>query len=568
VSNRDLRRQADICPRPLAKKSMPNITLLLYVYAAVILLNLPVQAQAINQTQTEAISALVTRDVPDGAPGVAFGIVQDGEIVYTQYAGLANLEARTAIDAKSRFNIASNAKQFTALAILDLIEKRKLQFTTDIRTFFPGLLPQIKDPITIQHLLNHTSGLRDFYDLLSLQNITWWKKTMNNQEVITLLEQQQALNFPPGTQYLYSNSNYVLLAEIISRVTGKSFAAHMDMLFKALGMPDTSFEPDYSRIAEPVARPYFNFNTWTGYAWIWNVTGDGNLFTTLPDQLQWERIIQGKPTRAVSRRVIRQSQQLEQTTFRYGYGLEFETYRSLPVAFHHGGTGAWKATLLRFPGKQLSLVTFSNSGKTDVIDQNQKTADILLKAPNTTPAFVTQPPPDSTSIAEEELIGIYQNASGFTFRFVRKTDGIYLVRNGRNDVRLERESGSVYRQIFDPAFKQAFKRNGDGTLTVTAYYTTHAPYTLTKVEADFSQFDPQQLNGEYVNTETAVTMVIAHTTGDTFSVTIAGDDNKGFMITPWKMMVNQYQIIWNDDKTECYLQGDRIRQVRFKKIGQ
>ncbi len=334
--------------------------------------------ETLSPALKEKIEALVTRDVPKDAPGVAFGMVQDGKVIYTRYAGYASLEDRIEIDSTARFNIASNGKQFTALAILRLISQDRLSLEDDIRKFFPDLYPGVTTPIQVRHLLTHTSGIRDIYDLLSLQNITWWRTTMNNQQVLDMISDQQTLNFQPGTNYLYSNSNYILLAEIIAHVTGQPFAVYMENMFDELGMTSTRFEPDFRAIAGPVAEPYFNFDTWTGYDWIWNVVGDGNLFTTLPDQLRFEAIIQGYDTPALSREVIDKSQQKIMDEFDYGYGLEFSAYRNLPVRFHHGGTGAWKATFLRFPDQHISFVTFSNSGKTLVVDQNQLIADVVL----------------------------------------------------------------------------------------------------------------------------------------------------------------------------------------------
>jgi CubicO group peptidase (beta-lactamase class C family) len=208
----------------------------------------------------------------------------------------------TLITKDTRFNIASNGKQFTALAILVLIDEKKINLTDDIRKYLPTIYPKLNSKITIENLLNHTSGIRDVYDLWSLQGFTWWKYTFSNKDVLALIEKQQELNFLPNTKYLYSNTNYILLTAIIEKVTGKSFVVYTNDLFKKLNMPNTSFEDNYTKIRGPIAKAYFNFSTWKNYNWIWNVCGDGNIFSTLADQLQWELILQGNADNNIKNR--------------------------------------------------------------------------------------------------------------------------------------------------------------------------------------------------------------------------------------------------------------------------
>lgn len=128
----------------------------------------------------------------------------------------------------------------------------------------------VAEPITITHLLTHTSGIRDVYDLMSLQGLTWWEQAFGNHELLNLLRKQTDFNFPPGSSQMYSNSNYILLALIIEAASGESFTAFTDAMFRRLGMPNTSFVEYASAIPGPIARSYFNFNTWTTYDWIWS----------------------------------------------------------------------------------------------------------------------------------------------------------------------------------------------------------------------------------------------------------------------------------------------------------
>jgi CubicO group peptidase (beta-lactamase class C family) len=522
--------------------------------------------------QLQRLDSIATQDVPKAAPGIATGIVSNGKIVYEKLAGFANLADSALITRNSRFNIASNGKQFTALAILILVDDKKIKLTDDIRKYLPWLYPKINSTITIENLLNHTSGIRDVYDLWNLQGLTWWEHSFSNKDVLALVKKQQVLNFTPGTKHLYSNTNYILLTAIVEKVTGKSFVAYTNDLFKKLNMPTTSFENDYTKISGPIAKAYFNFDTWTTYNWIWNVCGDGNIFSTLADQLQWEQVLQGKGEVQIKRRILEKSQQLtdNSTIKNYGYGLEFGRYKGLNYKFHEGATGAWKATVVRFPGKKVSIVTLTNTGKATPNTQTRQMADVIFNLQNDAAYFVTQPARAGAFISEEDMIGTYQTGNNFTFQFEKRGSIVYLKRLGRNDVKLEREAANILHQTYDPAFKQEFKKNKKGEMEVTAYYTSHAPYTLTKVNSSWAGFNYQALNGKFLNAETNVTLEIKFVNDKNYAVIIGkSDSTKGFLISPAKLLVDNYTIVIESTgglpKT-LLLSADRIEKVKFIRV--
>ncbi len=528
------------------------------------------QVQTIfSPDQLQRLNDIAVQDVPKGAPGIATGIVSNGKIVYEKVAGFANLADSILITKDSRFNIASNGKQFTALAVLVLIDEKKILLTDDIRKYLPGLYRGIASKITIENLLNHTSGIRDVYDLWNLQGLTWWKQSFGNKAALALLEKQQALNFKPGTKYLYSNSNYILLTAIVEKVTGKSFVACTNDLFKKLNMPNTSFENDHTKIRGPVAKAYFNFDTWKTYNWIWNVCGDGNLFSTLADQLEWEQILQGKNTTKIKRRILKKSQQLtdHSTINNYGYGLEFGTYKGLKYTFHEGATGAWKATVTRFPEKAVSIVTLTNTGKCTPNTQTRQMADVVFNLKDDAKYFVTKPARVGNFISEDDMIGTYQTDNNFTFQFEKRDSFVYLKRVGRNDVQLEREAANILHQTYDANFKQEFTLNAKGEMEVTAYYTSHAPYTLTKVNSNWAGFNYRSLNGKFLNTETNVTVEIKFINDKNFDVIIGkSDSTKGLLISPTKLLVDNYVLTIEKGAGVpeiLLLSGNRIEKVKF-----
>jgi CubicO group peptidase (beta-lactamase class C family) len=517
----------------------------------------------LSAKQIELLDGIATQDVPKNAPGIATAIIQDGKVIYEKYAGFADLTDSTLIKNSTRFNIASNGKQFTALAILSLVDKKKLKLSDDIRKWFPNLYPNVKEKITIQNLLNHTSGIRDCYDLWSLQGYTWWEKSFNNYDVLTLIEKQTDLNFKPDTKYLYSNTNYILLALLAEKVTKKTFAEYTNEMFRQLNMPNTSFESDYKNIRGHIARAYFNFGTWTTYNWIWNVVGDGNIFSTLEDQIQWEKLVQGKGNSTFNNKIIAQSQNIiEGSKFtNYGYGLEFGKYKDLNYRYHEGATGAWKATTIRF-SNNISIVTLTNTGKSIPYNQTRQMADVIFDLKPEETYLVTKPTSIGTYISEDEILGTYLTDNDFAFTFENIDNKIYLKRVGRNDVELEREADNIFHQKFDQAFKQEFTKNSKGEMQVTAYYVDHSPYSLTKVNKIENGFEFKSINGDYVNSEINTTLTIKYLEGMDYEITFRNDyKTKGLLVSTNKMLVDFYSLEFQNG--ELFLNGERMRKVKY-----
>jgi CubicO group peptidase (beta-lactamase class C family) len=518
--------------------------------------------------QIKRLDSIATQDVPKGAPGIATGIVNNGKIVYERVAGYANLVDSTLITRNTRFNIASNGKQFTALAILVLIDEKKISLTDDIRKYLPTIYPRQNSKITVENLLNHTSGIRDVYDLWSLKGLTWWEHSFTNKDALELIEKQQELNFDPGSKYSYSNTNYILLTAIIEKVTGISFVAYTNDLFKKLNMPNTSFEDNYKKIRGPLAKAYFNFNKWTTYNWIWNACGDGNIFSTLADQLQWEQILQGSTDNNIKRQILERSQQLtdNSTIKNYGYGLEFGTYKGLDYKFHEGATGAWKATVTRFPNKETSIITLTNTGKSTPNTQTRQMADVIFNLNADATYVITKPDKVGSFVSDEDMIGIYLTEDNFTFQFEKREGNLYLKRIGRNDVQLEREADNILHQTYDPDFKQEFNRNEKGEMTVTAYYTSHSPYTLTKSNSDWTGYNYQALNGKFINSETNVAIKIKFVGDKSYNIKAGSQrSTKGLLISPTKLLVDNYVLDIDNASAPkmLLLSADRIERVKF-----
>ncbi|MEL6805659.1 MAG: serine hydrolase domain-containing protein, partial [Bacteroidota bacterium] len=236
--------------------TMINRTLFLLL-SLFIFASLHVYAQPGQEVDGEAITALLNRYTDDDSPGMAVGVVKDGEVVYEHYLGLANLDHQIRFDENTCTNIASTAKQFTALMILELSMEGKLDLEDDIRKYLPTLYPHIESDIKIRHLINHTSGIRDYVFILEMMDRPYWQQVgMRNSGVIELLEKQEELAFEPGSKYGYSNSGYTILAIIIEEVTGESFNDYSDAFFQKMGMSNTSFLRRYMGVIPNRADSY------------------------------------------------------------------------------------------------------------------------------------------------------------------------------------------------------------------------------------------------------------------------------------------------------------------------
>lgn len=533
-----------------------------------------ISGQHLSKEKLKQLNAITTKDVPDNAPGVATGIVKNGKVIYSKVTGCADLKSKQLIGEQSRFNIASNGKQFTAFAILCLIENKQLQLKDDIRTFFPNLYPNIKKEITVEHLLTHSSGIRDVYDLWALQGITWWKQRLSNKDAFELLQQQQELNFEVGTSYSYSNSNYILLALIVQKISGLSFVEYTNELFQKLNMPNTFFVANSKKLKGPIAKPYFNFNTWVGYNWTCDINGDGNLFSTLEDQLQWEKIVQTKRNDFFSKNLLEKSQNLiaNSHTKKYGYGLEFGQYKKQNYKFHLGATGAWQATTVRFPKDTLSIVTLSNSGKISSYQQTLQMVDVLLEQSITKETFITAPPKIGTFLSIKEILGFYQSPNGYIMEFIERDGDLYLLRTGKNDIKLIRNADNIFQQWNDTPFKQEFTRNKAGIMQVTAYYNTVPPFTLTRIESDLSNFSRTTLNGRFKNKETGVAFDLQYIGDKKYELRSKKQKLMAVLLNENELLVEDYRIRFSSPTKgtvqEFFVNSGRIQNVRFERVAQ
>lgn len=519
-------------------------------------------AQLIDTKKEKQLRKLIDDQVHEIlAPGLAIGIVHKDQVIFESYAGYADLKNKIPLGKDSRFNYASSGKQFTALAILKLIDEGKIQLTDDIRKYLPEFYPGIQQKIQIQHLLTHTSGIRDIYALWSLQGLTWWEETFSNKDAIELLVKQQQLSFTPGDGYSYSNSNYILLTEIVKQVTSTSFKLFSDNLFKELGMPGTAFEPNHADIPNRVL-PYGFWKKYRMYEWNPDLIGDGALFTTLPDQLAWEVSVQQKKNSFLPKSVIKVSQKpIEEASIKtYGYGLEFEENK----VFHHGSTGAYGATFTRYPEEELSIVAITNYTNISTSALVDKCYEILTGSNPNNPSQ-RSPQVVGSFVSVDSLLGTYKTPFGYYYRFVTRSDTLFLERTNREPVALEHEKGNIYHEINDPKFQLEFTTDPKLGMQITAYYPTHDPYTLTKQDISWKGYDYQKLNGTYYNTELDLTFKIRYLKDDQYLVKGNKKEYNIQIFEPNILWFNGFkgEIKMDDGTAKLFISSSRNRNILF-----
>ncbi|MCX7357673.1 MAG: serine hydrolase [Alphaproteobacteria bacterium] len=334
----------------------------------------------------EAAVAALFQDIADPAgPGCAASVTQNGALAYEHVFGLANLEQPSAIRADTIFEAGSVSKQFTAAAIAVLVARGQMSLDDDIRRYLAEM-PDYGAPISVRMLLTHTSGIRNWDDLVELagrprEDASGFSQT----DAFAIIARQRGLNFPAGSEYLYSNSNYVLAALIVERVSGKSFAAFShDELFAPLGMSRTSWREDYTRVVPGRAEAYTPGDDGVLHIDMpgENVIGPGGLLTTIGDLQRWNAFLE-HPTRAgrAWTRVLTTTRGAlaDGTAIAYGMGLESGDIAGNPVSSHAGATAGYRAYLARSEAQHVSVALLCNAGAINTEDVGPQFAALFLR---------------------------------------------------------------------------------------------------------------------------------------------------------------------------------------------
>ena len=355
------------------------------------------------------------QDKPD-VPGCALGVLRNGQLAYGRGYGAADLERHIPITTATLFDIGSTSKQFAAASIALLAEEHKLSFDDEVRKYIPEL-PDYGAPLTIDNLMRHTSGLRDYAGLLALAGHSLEEVTTDSQ-ALAIIVHQRKLNFPTGSRYSYSNTGFFLLSVIVRRVSGMPLADFArTRIFLPLGMTRTQYRNHFAMLIPNRALGYAPDSTGKGFRNSmsnWEQTGDGALHISIDDIRKWDENFYHP--RVGGATMVAELQQRGTLTngdsISYARGLFVGTYRGLRRIEHGGDWIGYHAAYARFPAQHTSIVLLCNSDGISPDHLGEKVADIVLaksftqaKATLATNTHAT--PATAATLPTSALVGSY-----------------------------------------------------------------------------------------------------------------------------------------------------------------
>ena len=409
--------------------------------------SMPVQAQTLPPDVAGKVDAVFAKWNRTDSPGCALGVYRDGKIVYKHGYGMANLNDDVAITPETVFHVASMSKQFTAASILLLQEQGKLSLDDDVHKYIPEL-PDFGEKITLRHLVHHTSGLRDQWALLELAGWRYSQDLITDDDVMSVVTRQKALNFKPGERYMYSNTGFTLLAIVVKRVSGMSLREFTTKnIFEPLGMAHTHFRDDHEEVIKHDALGYERDGPeGSGKPFRMNLTnfdtaGATSLHTTVEDLQLWDENFYHPKVggTALIDLMLHRDKLNDGELQSYASGLVIGTYRGLPTVDHNGGDAGYRSDMTRFPEQHFSASVLCNFADTNPTALVHQVADILLakelKAPETTApkAAPATPVPALTADQMAAMAGTYWSRKDDDYDIVQFKDGKLLFDTGVND---------------------------------------------------------------------------------------------------------------------------------------
>jgi len=360
-------------------------------FAITLLLPLAFSASAqVSSTQIDTIFASLRST---SAPGAAILVVRDGKPVFRRGYGVTDLRTRHPIDAKTNFRLASFTKQFTATAIMLLVHDGRLHYENHLTDFFPEF-PAYGKSITVRNLLNHTSGLPDYEDILTKQYPNTPEDNIPqvlDAGVLKLLEQLSAGKFRPGSKWDYSNSGYATLAMIVEKVSGKSFRQFLhERIFIPLKMTSTlAYEKGKNEVPHRAYGHTQEDGTWreTDQSSTSAVLGDGGIYSSLDDLAKWDRGLREhtllrtkemQPALTPVQPAGGPAKNSEGEPVSYGFGWFLDPYRGHNRMWHYGETVGFRTVIERFPDDDLTIIMLANRADVNPAELALKVADLYL----------------------------------------------------------------------------------------------------------------------------------------------------------------------------------------------
>jgi len=435
---------------------------------------LPFHAFAQNwQDTTKLIDEIFTRYRSD-RPGCQLAITRYGKIIYSRAWGLSDLEHATPLSTSSIIEAGSVSKQFTAAAILLLQAEGKLSLDDDIRKYLPEI-PDYGKTITLQHLIHHTSGIKDWGSLMAFSDWPRGTKLYSNDDVLRIMSKQRSLNHTPGAEFLYSNTNYVLLAIIVQRVSGQTLAEFTTQrIFGPAQMKVTQWRNDIRHIVPGRAIAYSKegeaYFTDMPYE---NVYGNGGLLTTAEDLLKWNDYY----THAKVNGSSFLKEQLDTIPLNnglpnnYAAGLRLVNINGYKGIVHDGATAAYRSVLEYYPEPELGIAWLANTSEFDEKGDGLNELRNLLLRDRTKNDYMAATPKEKRTNTEHPgnrnmdltpYVGNYTSSEVESSLEIFLSDKVLKIKRIKGDIfRLQPVSENEF-QIENSRVKVVFEKNARG----------------------------------------------------------------------------------------------------------
>lgn len=424
-------------------------------------------------------------------PGYAMGIVKDGKLIYSNGYGLANLDYNIPISDSSAFYIGSMAKQFTTAALLILESEDKIDFNAPVRNYLPEF-PKYDQEITINHLIHHTSGIRETNSLQLFQGIDRkFEELFNTDDLLHIVLAQKELNFPPGHEYRYSSGGYAVLAKIVEQISGQAFRDFArTKIFEPLNMTSTIVSDNHNEVIRNRAVSYWPIakNKYERRSQVFDAYGDGGIITTVRDLANWDKAFYSDllSVQNFAEKMYQKSRLNNGDTIDYARALNVWEYMGQKVVQHNGGMLGFRVDMVRFPELKTSIILLGNSAYLDPTGDALKIAEIVMND-----SFEDKKPLDTeqeTSTVKvpshtlSQFSGYYwTDQTNYFRRITIQNDSLFL------------DSGNPdYKQYLIPISQKEFVIQGSNPSTRLRFDTDDADLIINfgNLKRFFRKFDP------------------------------------------------------------------------------
>ena len=510
-------------------------------------------------------------------PGAIIGVYEDGKIEFQKAYGLANLDYNIPITSNTVFDVGSVAKQFTAACIFLLEQQGKLSIDDPIQKYLPEMPVYQEEMVTIRHLINHTSGLRDYVEIMAYAGIPF-ENIFTEEMGLDIMTRQKDRNFFPGQQFMYNNGGYLLLAIIVRRASGMSIGTFAEeYLFKPLGMKSSFILENPNRIVKNSATGYTPVSDSTYQKkHYYNIAlgGDGQVYTTLEDLLLWDNNFYNKKIggqalfdRLHERGVLNNGEVTE-----YGGGLFIQENKGYQVVQHTGSWGGFRTVLWRLPSLKKTLVVLANTpdflngpkffGLLDLIVAEEKVKQKTKEVERAT---------TKTKLTPQQLqkyTGLYavkeQPQLRLQSRVVNDTLSITQLWDGQEYQLIPSSENDFFRKD-RPMVKCTFDKETGAPIIVNEIFEV---WQTEKVDVFFPTANFEEYIGEYYSVEVDVSYIIQV---EDKQLVVMRNNEKIKTLFPvskdvFGNQIQGYQFVREAGKISGFLiQDRRIRNLKFTK---